>query len=269
MEMFRHRVTATLDPMGEFEGRKVLITGGGSGIGLATAQRLVEAGAHVVITGRDAARLEAAAKTIGSDRVRTVPADVSQVAELDRLMGEVRQAYGQLDGLFVNAGVGLVAPGAAVSEADFDRVVGTNFKGAYFTVSRAMPLLADGASVVLNSSWTVQRGLGIGSLYPASKAAVLNLAGSFAAELAGRGIRVNSVTPGHIGTHMFAGLTGGSEQVAEMFRSQVALGRIGEPGEVSDAVLFLLSPRSAYVTGQDLVVDGGLLGSVPLAPMPS
>jgi NAD(P)-dependent dehydrogenase (short-subunit alcohol dehydrogenase family) len=255
--------------MSEFEGKTVLITGGGSGIGLATALGLAEAGARVVIAGRDSARLEAAAKTIGDDRVHTVSVDVSQVAEVERLMDEVRQAYGRLDGLFVNAGVAHVAPGVTASETDFDRVVGTNFKGAYFTVSRAIPLLSDGASVVLNSSWTVHRGLGIGSLYSASKAAVLNLAGSFAAELADRGIRVNTVTPGHVDTDMFAGITGGSEQVAEVFRGQVALGRIGQPAEVANAVLFLLSARSAYVTGQELVVDGGLLGSVPPAPVPS
>jgi NAD(P)-dependent dehydrogenase (short-subunit alcohol dehydrogenase family) len=255
--------------MSEFQGKSILVTGGGSGIGLATAQQLAEAGARVIITGRDSGKLAAAARKIGEDRVRAVPTDVTRIADIDRLIADVRDTEGRLDGVFVNAGVAHAGPAAAVSEADFDRIAGTNFKGAYFSVSRAIPVLADGASVVLNSSWTVERGLGIGSLYSASKAAVRALAGSFAAELAGRRIRVNSITPGHTATDMFDGLTGGSEQVTEWFRGQVVLGRIGDPTDIAEAVLFLLSPRSAYVTGQDLVVDGGLLGSVPLAPLPA
>ncbi|MFD6756938.1 SDR family NAD(P)-dependent oxidoreductase [Micromonospora gifhornensis] len=256
--------------MADFNGKTVLITGGASGIGLATAQQLVNAGANVVVAGRDDTRLEAAAKALDAgDRVLTVSTDVSRTADLDQLMTRVQETFGQLDGVFANAGVGLVAPGAVVTEDDFERVVGANFKGAYFTVTKALPLLADNASVVLNASWTVHRGLAVGSLYSASKAAVRNLAGSFAAELAGRGIRVNSVTPGHVQTDMFAGITGGSPEVAEMFRSQVVLGRIGKPNDVAEAVLFLLSAQSSYITGQDIVVDGGLLGCVPPPPMPS
>jgi len=253
--------------MAELDGKNVLITGGGSGIGLATARQLVRSGARVVLAGRDGDRLAAAEKSLDAgDQVLTVPTDVSDNADLDRLVSRTREQFGQLDGVFANAGVGLVAPGAAVGEADFERVVGTNFKGAFFTVQKTAPLLRDGASVVLNSSWTVHRGMGIGSLYSASKAAVLNLARTFASDLAGRGIRVNAITPGHVTTDMLDAITGGSEQVQEMFRSEVVLGRLGSPDDIADAVLFLLSSRASYITGQELVVDGGLVSSVPMPP---
>ncbi|MEV0001769.1 SDR family oxidoreductase [Micromonospora sp. NPDC050980] len=255
--------------MNQFEGKTVIITGGGSGIGLATARRLLTDGANVVLAGRSGERLEAAVKSLDGDRrVLAVPTDVSRVDELDRLVETVRGRFDRVHGVFVNAGVGFAARTDGVSEADFDAVVGTNFKGAFFTVARTLPLLAEGASVVLNGSWTVHRGLAIGSVYSASKAAVLALAGSLAADLADRGIRVNAVVPGHVATEMFDGLTGGSEQVREIFRGQVALGRIGAAEDVAEVVRFLLSPQSAYVTGQQFVVDGGLLGAVPFQPGP-
>ncbi len=254
--------------MSEFNGKTVLITGGGSGIGLATAQLLVTSGANVVLAGRDRERLGQAAKQIDADdKVLTVATDVTRPDDIARLMGEAQRSFGGLDGLFCNAGTGVLARCADVTEEVFDHVVGTNFRGVYFTVQQALPVLNDGASVVLTSSWTVQRGLALGSLYSASKAAVRSLAGSLASDLADRGIRVNSVTPGHIQTAMLDGITGGVSEVREVFRSQVTAGRFGDPGEVAETVAFLLSSRASYVSGQDIVVDGGLLGSVPFNPL--
>jgi NAD(P)-dependent dehydrogenase (short-subunit alcohol dehydrogenase family) len=252
----------TLTDMSEFEGKSVLITGGGSGIGLATARRLVAAGAQVTLAGRNADRLETAVKELNAgDLVLAVPADVASTADLDELVARIGERFGSLTGVFANAGIGLNARTADVTEADFDEVVGTNFKGAFFTVQKALPLLADGASIVLNASWLVHRGMGSGGLYAASKAAVLNLARTLAPDLADRQIRVNTITPGHIRTEMFDAVTG-NDQVREFFRGQVAIGRIGAPEDIADAVLFLLSSRASYITGQELVVDGGMTGSV-------
>lgn len=249
--------------MTEFHGKTVLITGGGSGIGLGTARRLVGAGANVVLAGRSPDRLDSAAKELDAgDRVLTVPADVSRIADLDRLADQVRARFGRLDGVFANAGAGVVAPSVATDEATFDQIMGINVKGAYFTVQKSVPLMTDGGSIVLNASWTLHRGMSVGSLYSASKAAVLNLARSLAPEFAAQGIRVNAVTPGHIQTDMFNAVSG-NDQVREFFRSQVTLGRIGDPSDVAEAVAFLLSPRSAYITGTELVVDGGLINCVP------
>jgi len=248
--------------MSEFDGKSVLITGGGSGIGLATARRLVAAGAQVTLAGRDADRLAKAAQELDAGaQVLTVTADVASTADIDELMSQIKARFGGLTGVFANAGIGLNARTADVTEADFDQVVGTNFKGAFFTVQKALPLLADGSSIVLNASWLVHRGMGAGSLYAASKAAVLNLARTLAPDLADRQIRVNTITPGHIRTEMFDAVTG-NDQVREFFRGQVAIGRIGLPEDIADAVLFLLSPKASYITGQELIVDGGMTGSV-------
>jgi NAD(P)-dependent dehydrogenase (short-subunit alcohol dehydrogenase family) len=249
--------------MTEFEGKTVLVTGGGSGIGLATARRLVEAGAQVVLAGRSAERLAKAERDLGSeDRVLAVPTDVSCLADIDALYSRVRQRFGRLDGIFANAGIGLNARTAEVSEADFDRVLGANFKGVYFIVQKGLPLFDDGGSVVLNASWLVHRGMGAASVYAATKAAVLSLSRTLAPDLAGQRIRVNTITPGHIVTEMFQAVTG-NDQVREYFRGQVALGRLGAPDDIADAVLFLLSPRASYITGQELIVDGGLVSSFP------
>ncbi|MER7048103.1 SDR family NAD(P)-dependent oxidoreductase [Streptomyces jumonjinensis] len=249
--------------MTDFQGKNVLITGGGSGIGLSTARRLLDDGAQVALVGRGADRLAAAAKELDAgERVLTVSADVSRTADLDTVAARVKERFGVLHGVFANAGISLNARTGDVTEEDFDAVVGTNFKGVFFTVQKALPLLADGASIVLNASWLVHRGMGPGSVYAATKAAVLNLPRSLAPDLAGRGIRVNAITPGHIRTEMFDTVAP-VDEVREFFRGQVALGRLGAPGDVADAVAFLLSARSSYITGQELVVDGGLVGSVP------
>ncbi|GAB2755017.1 SDR family NAD(P)-dependent oxidoreductase [Amycolatopsis magusensis] len=248
--------------MTEFEGKSVLISGGGSGIGLATAQRLVAAGGRVVLAGRSRERLNTAVKELDAgDRVVAVQADVASTADLDALFAQVGETVGKLDGVFANAGTASAGLLGDVSEEEFDRVVGTNFKGTYFTVAKAVPFLNEGASVVLNGSWLVHRGMAPGALYAASKAAVLNLARSLAANLAPQGIRVNAVTPGHTETEMFDQVAP-NEQVREFFRSQVVLGKLGQPSDVAETVAFLLSAKSAYVTGQEFVVDGGLVTAV-------
>ncbi|GAB2806226.1 SDR family NAD(P)-dependent oxidoreductase [Lentzea nigeriaca] len=225
-----------------------LITGGGSGIGLATARVLVEEGARVVVTGRSEERLAAAREELG---VETVVADVSKLSDVEALMDRV----GEIDGLFANAGIGVFTEFEKVTEEDVDRVLATNFKGVYFTVQRAR--LKPGASVVINASWTVHRGLVGASLYTASKAAVHSLARTLGAEMPG--VRVNTVSPGFIATDMF------KDNVVddEPYRRQVVMGRLGEPEDVAHVVSFLLSDRAGYVTGQDFVVDGGLVGAIP------
>ena len=249
--------------MSEFDGKTILITGGGSGIGLATARVLLDAGGKVVLVGRGSDRLAIAQKELrADDRVETIAADVASVADLDRVMERLRQRFGELHGVFANAGIPHASVAADVSEADFDNVVGINFKGAFFTVAKSLPLLQPGGAIVLNGSWLAHRGAGLGPVYAASKAAVIGLTRSLAPDLASRDIRVNVITPGHIETGMLDTVTGGSGEVREFFRGQVALGRLGQPRQIADAVAFLLSPRASYITGQELVVDGGLVGSI-------
>jgi NAD(P)-dependent dehydrogenase (short-subunit alcohol dehydrogenase family) len=249
--------------MAEFDGRTILITGGGSGIGLATARRLADEGANVVLAGRDADRLKGAEEQLNAgDRVLAVPTDVSQESDLDELFAQIQRRYGQLDGVFANAGIAVFGRSADVTQADFDQVVGTNLKGVYFTVQKAAAQMS-GGSIVLNGSWLVHRGLAFTSVYAATKAAVVNLARSLAPDLGAQGIRVNAISPGYIRTDMFDGITPTEEQ-REACRGQVVLGRLGTPEDIAEAAAFLLSARSSYITGQELVVDGGLIPSVPL-----
>lgn len=251
--------------MAEFDGKTVLITGGGSGMGLATARQLVEAGANVVLAGRRVEKLDAAAKELDrtGERVLAVGTDVSRVEEIDELVTETKRRFGRLDGVFANAGIAHGSPSAFVTEADFDQVVGINFKGIYFTIQKAVTLFDAGGSVVINGTFLVHRGMGLASVYAATKAGIMNLARSLASDLAGRGIRVNSVSPGFVETDMLDGIAP-TEEARAGIRAEVPLGRLGRSEDIANVVTFLLSPRASYVTGQDLGVDGGLTSSVPM-----
>ena len=246
--------------MGKLEGKVAVITGGNSGIGLATAKRFVEEGAHVVITGRREKELKEAAAFIGKN-VTTVAGDVTRLEDLDRLYAVVKEKHGHIDVLFANAGWGEVAPIEAATEAHFDKTFDLNAKGQFFTVQKALPLFKDGGSIILNSSVANVMGLPAFTVYAASKAAVRSFARGWAMELKDRKIRVNSVSPGPIETPALekAGLTPEqAEQAAAQFATQVPLGRRGKPEEIAAAVVFLASDESSYITGVDLAVDGGM-----------
>jgi NAD(P)-dependent dehydrogenase (short-subunit alcohol dehydrogenase family) len=246
--------------MRKLEGKVAVITGGNSGIGLATAKRFVEEGAHVVITGRRVKELKEAADFIGGS-VTTVTGDITRLEDLDRLYAVVKEKYGQIDALFANAGWGEVAPIQIATEGHFDKTFDLNAKGTFFTVQKAIPLLQDGGSVILNTSVANVQGLPLFAVYAASKAAVRSFVRSWAMELKDRNIRVNAVSPGPIETPALekAGLTPEqAEQAAAGFASQVPLGRRGKPEEIAAAVAFLASDESSYITGVELAVDGGM-----------
>ncbi|MFD9052103.1 SDR family NAD(P)-dependent oxidoreductase [Streptomyces zaomyceticus] len=249
--------------MNRFTGKTVLITGGTSGMGLATAHRLVAEGAHVVVTGRTRARVDAAVEELGRNAWGSV-ADVASLDALDALMESVRDRHGRIDSLFANAGTGTFVPFEDITEAEFDQAVDVNLKGVFFTVQKALPLLVDGGSVVINASWTLHRGNSVLTLYSATKAAVHNLARTLAAGLGPRNIRVNSISPGYIDTPMYPADSLSAVEAAAV-TDRIVAGRFGRAEEVAAAVAFLASSDASYVNGQDLVADGGLLGAVPAA----
>lgn len=245
--------------MKRLEGKVAVVTGGNSGIGLATAKRLQEEGARVAISGRSRQTLDEAVRTIGNGVV-AVQADVAKPADLEKLYAEVKEKLGKID-VFVNAGVAKFAPLADTSESLFDENFDINVKGAYFTVQKALPVLNDGASIVLNTSVADQKGNPGSSAYSATKAAMRSLARTAAAELVGRGIRVNAVAPGPIETPIF-GRTGLPKEQIEAFAQGIAasvpMKRLGRPEEVAAAVAFLASQDASYITGTEINVDGGL-----------
>ena len=246
--------------MKALEGKIAVITGGSSGIGLATAKRFVEEGAQVVIIGRREKAIQEAAAHIGKN-VTTVVGDVSRLEDLDRLYDVVKEKHGHIDILFANAGAGTVAPLAAATEAHFDQTFDVNVKGMFFTVQKALPLFTSGGSIILNSSVSNVKGLPAFSAYAASKAAVRSFARSWTMELLDRRIRVNTMSPGAIETPALAATTGLTAEQAEaavaQFTSQIPMGRRGKPEEIAAALTFLASDQSSYITGIDLAVDGG------------
>jgi NAD(P)-dependent dehydrogenase (short-subunit alcohol dehydrogenase family) len=250
--------------MKKLEGKIAVITGGSSGIGLATAQRFVEDGAYVFITGRRQSELDVAVNQIGknnNNNVTGVQGDVSNLADLDRLYATVKEQKGRIDILFANAGVGEFAPLGEISEAHFDKTFGINVKGLLFTVQKALPLFQDGDSIILNASIAASKGVEASSVYNATKAAIRSFARTWTVELKHRKIRVNAISPGPIDTPGFNGLAQTEEQI-EQFKtsivSSVPMGRMGSPDEIAKAVSFLASDDGSYVTGIELFVDGGM-----------
>lgn len=243
---------------GKLEGKVAVVTGGNSGIGLATAKEFAREGARVVITGRDADTLAAAAREIGGE-VLALRSDAASLADIDALFDAVGKRHGRVDVLFVNAGIAQFAPLEETTEELFDRTMDINFKGAYFTVQKALPLLADGASVVLNTSVVAHIGFPNSSVYSASKAALLSLVRTLSADLAGRRIRVNAVSPGPIETPIF-GRMGLPAEAKQGFSEQVPLKRLGRPEEIAKTVLFLAGPDSSFLVGTEIIADGGVIG---------
>lgn len=245
----------------KLEGKIGLITGGSSGIGLATAKRFVAEGAQVVITGRRKETVEAAAKEIGS-AATGIQADASNLQDLDRLYAQIKNQHGRLDILFANAGIGEFATIDQITEAHFDKTFDTNVKGVVFTVQKALPLIPDGGTIVLNASIVSIKGMPAFGVYSATKAALRSFARTWTNELKTRQIRVNVVSPGPIDTPGVNGLAQTEEQAQQIkagLVSQVPLGRMGEADEIAKVVVFLASDDASFVAGVELFADGGMV----------
>ncbi|HEX5036194.1 MAG TPA: glucose 1-dehydrogenase [bacterium] len=246
--------------MGKLSGKIAVITGGNSGIGLETARLFAKEGAKVVITGRRQKELDEAVKSIG-DNVMGVQGDVANLADLDKLYAKVKEVYGRVDIVFANAGLGIMAPLGQITEEHFDKLIDVNMKGLLFTVQKALPLMGEGGSIILNSSVAGSTGVEAFSVYSATKAAVRSFARGWTSDLKKRKIRVNAISPGPIETPIF-GKMGLSEAEQKGFGdyilSRSPIGRFGKSEEIATAALFLASDDSSYVTGIELTVDGGL-----------
>lgn len=246
--------------MKKLEGKIAFVTGGNSGIGLATAKQFVAEGAYVYITGRRQVELDAAVEAIGKN-VTAVQSDVSNLADLDRLFATIKQEQGHLDIIFANAGGGQIAPLGAITEEHFDKTFNVNVKGLLFTVQKALPLLPEGASIILNASTASIKGTPAFSVYSATKAAVRSFARNWTLDLRERKIRVNAISPGVVPTPGYDHLGLNDQQLQEFVDSQasaIPLGRVGKPDEIAKAVVFLASADSSFVNGIELFVDGGM-----------
>ncbi|MFF4213672.1 SDR family NAD(P)-dependent oxidoreductase [Streptomyces sp. NPDC001796] len=246
--------------MGQLDDKVTLVTGGSTGIGLAIARRFADEGATVYLTGRRKAELDAAVETVG-ERAVGVQSDVSHLDDLDRLFSTIEERSGRLDVVVANAGVAELARLGEITEEQYDKTFDVNVKGTLFTVQKALPLLPDGASVIVLSSINASKGFEAMGVYSATKAADRNLARTRAAELAARGIRVNAISPGPIETPGIRGLGSpaqGEQHLADALATMIPLGRMGRADEVASAALFLASDESSFTTGAELFVDGGL-----------
>src|SRR5689334_19588496 len=241
-----------------FKGKVAVVTGGNSGIGLGVAKAYAQEGARLAITGRNEKTLEAAAIEIG-DGTLAIQSDAGKVAEIEAAIKKIKERFGKIDALFVNAGVAKLVPFETITEELFDETVDINLKGVFFTVQKAIPLMSKGSSIVLNASINAHLGMPGTTVYGASKAGVVNLAKTFSAELLERGIRVNAVSPGPITSSLLR--DGPREKIQETkdwIQSQVPLKRFGTPEEIAAAVLYLTAPESAFVLGAELIIDGGM-----------
>lgn len=246
--------------MNKLKGKVALVTGGNSGIGLATAKQFIAEGAYVFITGRRQAELDAAVNEIG-ENIRGIQSDVSNLADLDRLFATIKQEQGHLDVVFANAGIGEIAPLGSITEEHFDRIFNINVKGLLFTVQKALPLLPEGASIILNASINSMKGVPAFSVYGATKAAVRSFARNWTLDLKERRIRVNAISPGVVPTPGYGLLGLNDQQLQEFVDSQainIPMGRVGTPDEIAKAVVFLASDDSSFVNGIELFVDGGM-----------
>ena len=246
--------------MGKLEGKRALVTGGNSGIGLATAKQFVNEGAYVFITGRRDAELTRAVKEIGRN-VTGVQGDVANLGDLDRLFAQIKNEKGKLDIVFANAGIARYAALGTITEEFYDSIFNINVKGLLFAVQKALPLMPDGASIILNASIVASKGFSSNSVCSATKAAVRSFARTWTTDLKDRRIRVNAVSPGTIDTPGLSDLLASAETGQErkkMISNSVPLGRFGTPDEIAKAVVFLASDDSSYITGIELFVDGGI-----------
>ena len=242
--------------MNRLNGKRALITGGTSGIGLETARQFLAEGARVAVTGTSPAGIEAARAELG-DKVAVIRADAGDVAGQRSIAEDVRQTFGGLDVLFVNAGIGEFRPLEQWDETGFDRSVAVNLKGPFFLIRALLPLLANPASIVLNTSINAHIGMPTSSVYAATKAGLLSLAKTFTGELLGRGIRVNAISPGPIATPLHGKIGMGETEIASLV-AQIPAGRRGEPGEIAKAAVFLASDEAAFTVGSELIIDGGM-----------
>ena len=240
--------------------KTALITGGTSGIGLATARRFLEEGARVAVTGTNPHHLAEAQKTLGRD-VLALPGDAGDVAAQQSIARAIGEAFGKLDALFVNAGIAQIRPLEQWDEAQFDRTIGINLKGPFFLIQALLPIFANPASIVLNSSIGAHIGMPGTTVYGASKAGLISLAKTLSGELIGRGIRTNVISPGPIATSLFdsMGLSAAERDATKAgLASQIPLGRMGEPQEIADAVVYFASDESRFIVGSELIIDGGM-----------
>jgi NAD(P)-dependent dehydrogenase (short-subunit alcohol dehydrogenase family) len=246
--------------MKRLDGKRALITGGTSGIGLETAKQFLAEGARLAVTGANPGGIEAARRELGSD-VLVLRTDAGSVAAQKQLADAVGEAFGKLDAVFINAGIAKLWPLEQWSEADFDRTIAINLKGPFFLMQALLPILANPASVVLNTSINARIGMPNSAAYSASKAGLISLARTLSGELIGRGIRVNAVSPGPISTAIYGKLGLSADELRKAsaaILSQIPAGRFGEPREIAKAVVFLASDESAFTVGSELIVDGGM-----------